>query len=198
MANNDKQIVLGLDIPKTAAQINADIKKLQNQLAKVKATGALDTNATVRQINAQITALQSQLKSIDIKTNIDTKDVNIAARQIGANIAQNIASGISQSGDKVDSAMHQLVDQQAELQECIQEISKNINSGGQKVINDTIKETESGLAKLTAFFKSQISQIAQNLGTELFAKIKNVGSPKMFGLKIILNIPTVCQFYWIQ
>ncbi|MDE6642364.1 MAG: hypothetical protein K2K63_17780, partial [Acetatifactor sp.] len=186
--------MLGLDIPKTAAQINADIKKLQNQLAKVKATGALDTNATVRQINAQIAALQSQLKSIDIKTNIDAKDVNIAARQIGANIAQNIASGISQSGDKVDSAVQQLVEQQAELQECMQGISEGIDSGGQKVINDTIKETESGLAKLAAFFKSQILQAAQSQCNDLFAKFKNVGSPKMFGLKIVLNIPTVCQF----
>lgn len=61
MANNDKQIVLGLDIPKTAAQINKDIKKLQGRLAKVKAAGALDTGATVKQINSQISALQSQL-----------------------------------------------------------------------------------------------------------------------------------------
>ena len=201
MANNDKQIVLGLDIPRTAAQINADIKKLQGQLAKVKAAGALDTSATVRQINAQIAALQSQLKSIDIKTKIDTKDVNKAARQTGADIAQNIASGISQSGDKVGPAMQKLVDQQAELQECIQEISKGINSGGQNEINDTVKETEGslrGLAKLAASFKSQMAQAAQRLGTELFTKFKNVGSPKMFGLNIVLNIPTVCQFCWIQ
>ena len=52
--NNDGQIVLGLDIPKTVSQINSDIKKLQNQLEQVKATGALDTSATVKQINAQI------------------------------------------------------------------------------------------------------------------------------------------------
>ena len=198
MANNDKQIVLGLDIPKTAAQINKDIKKLQGRLAKVKATGALDTGATVKQINSQIAALQSQLKSIDIKTNIDTKDVNKAARQTGADIAQNISSGISQSGDKVYSAMQKLVDQQAELQECIQEISKSINSGGQNEINETIKETESSLAKIAAFFKSHMLQTAQSLGIELFAKFKNVGSPKMFGLIIVLNIPTVCQFCWIQ
>ena len=30
------------------------------------------------------------------------------------------------------------------------------------------------------------------LGATLFAGFKNVGSPKMFGLKIVLNIPTVC------
>ena len=125
MANNDKQIVLGLDIPKTTAQINKDIKKLQGQLAKVKATGSLDTGATVKQINAQIAALQSQL----------------------------------------------LADRQAGLQECIQEISKGINSGAQNEINDTVKETESslrGLAKLAASFKSQMAQAAQSI-TKLFS-----------------------------
>ena len=68
--NNDGQIVLGLDIPKTVSQINSDIKKLQNQLEQVKATGALDTSATVKQINAQIASLQSQLKNIELKAKI--------------------------------------------------------------------------------------------------------------------------------
>ncbi len=36
------------------------------------------------------------------------------------------------------------------------------------------------------------------LGAGLFAGLKNVGSPKMFGLHHVLNIPTVCQFCWIQ
>ena len=36
------------------------------------------------------------------------------------------------------------------------------------------------------------------LGAGLFAGIKNVGSPKMFGRNNVLNIPTVCQFCWIQ
>ena len=73
MANNDGNLIVGLDIPKSVSQINADIKKLENQLAQVKATGALDTSATVKQINAQISALQSQLKTIEVKTNIDPK-----------------------------------------------------------------------------------------------------------------------------
>lgn len=46
MANNDGKIVLGLDIPKTTNQINADIKKLQNQLKKsntIKLDAKIDT-----------------------------------------------------------------------------------------------------------------------------------------------------------
>lgn len=187
MANNDNQIVLGLDIPKTATQINADIKKLQSRLTKVKAAGALDTDATVRQINSQIAALQSRLKNIEIKADINTKDVDRAARQTGADIAQNIASGISQSSNKVNSAVQKLADRQAELQKSIQEISNGITSGGQKEVDDTVQAAESslrGLAKLGAFLKSQFSQIVQSFGSKMFDKLKNVGSPKMFGLQI--------------
>lgn len=35
-------------------------------------------------------------------------------------------------------------------------------------------------------------------GAGLFAGLKNVGSPKMFGRKIVLNIPTVCRFCRIR
>ncbi len=63
--NDDEQIVLGLDIPKTIRQINEDIKKLQGKLEKVKASGELDSRATVREINAQIAALKSQLGAIE-------------------------------------------------------------------------------------------------------------------------------------
>ena len=89
--NNDGQIVLGLDIPKTVSQINADIKKLQNQLEQVKATGALDTSATVKQINAQIASLQSQLKNIELKANINTGNITNQSQQVGQQIGNNIA-----------------------------------------------------------------------------------------------------------
>ena len=95
--NNDGQIVLGLDIPKTVSQINADIKKLQNQLEQVKATGTLDTSATVKQINAQIASLQSQLKEINLKTNINTSD----AQKVGQQVGQTIANATQKEIDKV-------------------------------------------------------------------------------------------------
>lgn len=103
MANTDGKIVLGLDIPKTVAQINADIQKLEKQLKQVKATGALDTSSTVKKINAQISALQSQLKTINIKANFDTKNVNKTAHQTGQQIGNNIADGISNASGRVDA-----------------------------------------------------------------------------------------------
>ena len=106
--NNDGQIVLGLDIPKTVSQINADIKKLQNQLEQVKATGALDTSATVKQINAQIASLQSQLKEINLKTNINTSDAQKVGQQVGqtiANATQKEIDKVTQKANKIQLSM---------------------------------------------------------------------------------------------
>ncbi len=80
--NNNGQIKLGLDIPKTVNQINSDIKKLQDQLKQIKTNGALDITSTVREINAQITALQSQLKKINIEANVDTNNATIDTENI--------------------------------------------------------------------------------------------------------------------
>ena len=108
--NNDGQIVLGLDIPKTVSQINADIKKLQNQLEQVKATGALDTSATVKQINAQIASLQSQLKNIELKANINTGNITNQAQQVGQQIGNNIAKGVASGVNKAKSELKSFSD----------------------------------------------------------------------------------------
>ena len=100
--NNDGQIVLGLDIPKTVSQINSDIKKLQNQLEQVKATGALDTSATVKQINAQIASLQSQLKNIELKANINTSNAKKVGQQVGQTIANETQKEIDKLNQKVN------------------------------------------------------------------------------------------------
>lgn len=108
--NNDGQIVLGLDIPKTVNQINSDIKKLQNQLEQVKATGALDTNTTVKQINAQIASLQSQLKNIELKANINTGNITNQSQQVGQQIGNNIAQGVSSGVNKAKSELKSFSD----------------------------------------------------------------------------------------
>ncbi len=66
------KIILSLDQQKTAAQINADIKKLQNKLNKVITTGALDSAATVKQINRQIKELEKQLKTYTLEADKST------------------------------------------------------------------------------------------------------------------------------
>ena len=110
MAIENGKITLGLDIPKTAAQINADIKKLQGQLKQVKANGALDTSQTVQRINAQISALQAQLRTVSISAAIDTGSADNAAREAGNAIAQSIADGIRQADENVDREVQRLTD----------------------------------------------------------------------------------------
>lgn len=110
--NNDGQIVLGLNIPKTVEQINADIKKLQKQLKQVKATGKLDTDATVRQINSQIAELQKRLTNINIKANIDTtnisKETNRKTKKIGEQLKKDSESIVHYS-DKTKNATNKIV-----------------------------------------------------------------------------------------
>ena len=100
MANTDGQIVLGLGIPKTVSQINADIQKLEKQLNQVKATGALDTSPTVKKMNAQISSLQSQLKTVDLSANLDTKGASVTSQQAGQQIGDGIADGIRDAGGR--------------------------------------------------------------------------------------------------
>lgn len=66
MANYDGKIVLGLDIPKTVKQINADMKKVQNQIKQVKVTGTISddmksTENSMRGIERLSASLNKQM-----------------------------------------------------------------------------------------------------------------------------------------
>lgn len=65
MATIDGQVVLGLDIPKTTKQINAQIAKLQAQLKKIDIP--IDSSP-INRINAEIRTLANALKSLDLKS----------------------------------------------------------------------------------------------------------------------------------
>ena len=99
---NDEQIVLGLDIQKTAKQINADIKKLQSRLEKVKISGTLDAKSTAKEINAQIQALKSQLKAVNLKANIDEADAKKTGEKIGQIISDSAQKAIDRAGISID------------------------------------------------------------------------------------------------
>lgn len=168
MAKNEGQIVLGLDTPKTVSQINADIKKLQNQLKQVKAIGALDTDPTVKKINAQINALQSQLKTIEINTKIDTKKANKTAQQTGRQIGQSFADGIKQSSSQVDSEAQKLLSN-------ITQATTEANQVGQSHVNRLssvadITEENNDINSCTEETKNNI----ENLGLSWTDKLKQV------------------------
>lgn len=100
-SDNNGQIKLGLDIPKTVEQINKDIKKLQGQIDNIKATASLDSETTIEQINKQISALQMQLKDISIKASINTK----VAKQNGQKMGKDIITGAKSVIDKESSKL---------------------------------------------------------------------------------------------
>ena len=60
--DNDK-IVLGLDIPKTAAQINSDLKKLQKQLSVVRMPGSLDDS--LKDAGQMLKRTENSMRTID-------------------------------------------------------------------------------------------------------------------------------------
>lgn len=62
LANRDEKIVLGLDIPKTVKQINADIKKLQNQLKTIDGK-----NINIDKLTADVITLINNLKDFSSK-----------------------------------------------------------------------------------------------------------------------------------
>lgn len=104
MADMNTKIVLGLDVPKTVAQINTDIRKLQKQLQKVETTGTLDTVPTVKQINAQIASLYSQLKTNPLFAQIrqaasELKEIDTLLYEIGKSNASLSSSDLARIGD---------------------------------------------------------------------------------------------------
>lgn len=151
MANNDDQLTLGLNVPKSVAKINADIKKLENQLKTVKATGALDSAPTVRKINSQISALQSQLKTIKIETDLSDS-------------IENAIGDIS----VFDNLKNEIKDLETNLNDLNSQIGKmqlnEVSEGVEKTENSV-----SSLGKVGAFFSEQMSQVTNKFSEWLSA-----------------------------
>ena len=151
----NEQIVLGLDTSRTVKQMNADIRKLQNQLVQVKATGGLDSRATVKRINAQITALQSQLKAVSLKTSVDASDAQKTGREIGQTISDSVQEAIDSKNVNIDK-----------LNADIEALANNLNNINPNDIVNKSGQSEvpmRGLNRLAASLKDQFSQAAQSL-----------------------------------
>lgn len=152
MANNDDgQIVLGLDIPKTVSQINSDIKKLQDKLDQVKTTGTLDTNATIQEINAQIKNLQSQLKNIEIQATVSPANLQKQATQAGQQVGKQLKENIS-------SALRSGIDSSS-----IDDFAKRLKGIG--VADSTIDETVKRLRELEYTVEKVKGKFSEKDGT---------------------------------
>lgn len=104
MANkSDEHIVAGLDIPKSVRQINADIKKMEKQLAHVKITGASDMNhakATNEELQKALSETSKSAKAANAdleKTDSNLENINHTASQtakLGKSWFHTIKDGI--------------------------------------------------------------------------------------------------------
>lgn len=163
--NDDEQIVLGLDIPKTIRQINEDIKKLQGKLEKVKASGELDSRATVREINAQIAALKSQLGAIELKASINETLAGKTGRRLGKIISDAAQEAIDRSGintDKIDA---------------LKEMGASADDEGFKNLSSSLDSVAESAEKA----ESQVSSAADSMKSKL-------NPLKEIGLGILKNI----------
>lgn len=163
--NDDEQIVLGLDIPKTIRQINEDIKKLQGKLEKVKAFGELDSRATVREINTQIAALKSQLDAIKLKASINERQAVKTGRRLGKIISDAAQEAIDRSGintDKIDA---------------LKEMGASADDEGFKNLSSSLDSVAESAEKA----ESQVSSAADSMKSKL-------NPLKEIGLGILKNI----------
>lgn len=163
--NDDEQIVLGLDIPKTIRQINEDIKKLQGKLEKVKASGELDSRATVREINAQIAALKSQLGAIKLKASINERQAVKTGRRLGKIISDAAQEAIDRNGintDKIDA---------------LKEMGASADDEGFKNLSSSLDSVAESAEKA----ESQVSSAADSMKSKL-------NPLKEIGLGILKNI----------
>lgn len=171
--SNNGQIVLGLDIPKTVNQINADIKKLEKQLEQVKATGVLDTDKTVKQLNAQIKSLQTQLKTIEIKANVDTKNVQKTGEQIGNNIAQGVSKGVDKATKQLNKIQLSIADKSYEAD--IAKITKGFTalSGDANEAKKHVKDLQNAYQQMVDATDDNSRLLAEQKYQQVLAKTKN-------------------------
>lgn len=142
--NNDEKITLGLDIPKTASQINADMKKVQNQL-----------------------------KPINIKTNIDTSGAQKAGQKAGqdfADAAQKAIEMITKALGKIDggkltaSALTEIADAGRKMYTAVYDINT--------AMNDLYKVTDATDTKFDQFLVNSIKN-AKELGLTISGLISH-------------------------
>lgn len=194
---NDEQIVLGLNIQKTAKQINADIKKLQGRLEKVKISGTLDAKSTAKEINAQIKALKSQLKAVNLKANIDEADAKKTGKKIGQIISDSAQKAIDRAGisiDKLDygtadaTGFKDVSDSLQSVADSAEKADKQVSSASDSMASKLKPLKEIGLGIVKNIFPEKDIKTILGLVDSLksgtysnisFDSIKNIGKLRM-------------------
>lgn len=176
--DNDK-IVLGLDIPKTAAQINSDLKKLQKQLSVVRMPGSFDDS--LKDAGQTLRRTENSMRTIDRLGASFRSQMSQAAETISKFLSLNTAAAlfISQTKDAVK-----------ELRQIDTLLTQISASSGRLSRSDLERIGNSAFSSTGTHGKSAANYLT-GVQEALFDAVKNAGRGKRTPL--IPNMPvTVC------
>lgn len=176
--DNDK-IVLGLDIPKTAAQINSDLKKLNKQLSAVRIPGSLDDS--LKDAGQTLRRTENSMRTIDRLGASFRSQMSQAAESISKCLSLNTAAALFIS--QAQNAVKELRQVDTLLTQISVSSERLSRSDLERIGNNAFSSTETH-GKSAANYLTGVQEA-------LFDAVKNAGRGKRTPL--IPNMPvTVC------
>ena len=139
MGNNTNEFVLDLlamlDKQKSKAQINTDIKNLEQLVRKLKLTATLARGNTKTEINQTIKQIEAQLRQVKIQAKMDhrqlNREINTALRNVSA---RDIQLNINSNSERLNAQVRRTVSQAREFVSR-NPISINIDLKKEKLLN---------------------------------------------------------------
>lgn len=176
--NNDK-IVLGLDIPKTAAQINSDLKKLNKQLSAVRIPSSLDDS--LKDAGQTLRRTENSMRTIDRLGASFRSQMSQAAETISKCLSLNTVVTLFLS--KTKNAVKELRQVDTLLTQISVSSGRLSRSDLERIGNNAFPSTETH-GKSAANYLTGMQEA-------LFDAVKNAGRGKR--IPFIPNMPvTVC------
>jgi len=176
--DNDK-IVLGLDIPKTAARINSDLKKLRKQLSAVRMPGSLDDS--LKDAGQTLKRTENSMRTIDRLGASFRSQMAKAAESISKFLSLNTAAAlfISQTKDAVK-----------ELRQ-IDTLLTQISASSERLSRSDLERIGNNAFFSTGTHGKSAANYLTGVQEALFDAVKNAGRGKRN--PFIPNMPvTVC------
>lgn len=176
--NNDK-IVLGLDIPKTAAQINSDLKKLQKQLSVVRMPGSLDDS--LKDAGQTLKRTENSMRTIDRLGASFRGQMAQAAESISKFLSLNTAAALF---------IFQTKDAVKELRQ-IDTLLTQISASSERLSRSDLERIGNSAFSSTGTRGKSAANYLTGVQEALFDAVKNAGRGKRN--PFIPNMPvTVC------
>ncbi len=196
------------DMVMTSSKVRETILNATKAASGGQGFDILDSNGNYKSTYEIMQGLADLYDEIVAKDKeLGTNNLNLLLETIAGKNRANIAASILQNGEMLRSVYNDAQNADGSAQQELDKYLESIDGRMQKLENqaqefwyklidsDTIKNGITLLTELlglaTDFVDTFGSLGTIGLGAGIFAGFKNVGSPKMFGLNNVLNIPTV-------